>query len=556
MTTLVSRLRHSRSFRSSFRRSWQLLIRSWLESGTKSLLAITCAFSLLVPLQPCVAQGAVADARQLAKTLSAATVRIETPTDVCSGVIISSDGLILSVAHGLAATDRKVTVYLHDGRSCKATVQVRNADLDVAMLRMIDVSANRLPTPIPLHQDRSTPSDHHGKPIVFACGFPARETSGQSPVFRMGRIEAQDRNAIRTSCVLTAGDSGGPLVNVNGQLIGLHRRIGLGHKVNVHIPTRVIRAAVSEHGDVADLGGHGVPTVQFAPRPSDDVRGELQTRTVYFYSPTQDQPVVQGTLLTPSVVATKLSELPADKIALTCGRSRDTAHRFQRFAFDRALDVLLVKLHESSGVAVSLPVLPTGASNLFKGQLVFAGVNADAGVVARTNHRETAAAPRLGLDLLLRPAGLIVEQVVPLTAASDAELRPGDRLTKLADTDVRSLDDVGDVLSHFQPGDRIVFELQRNKAILHRSGQLTFPADSLLQRTNFLDGRAGQLSHRRTGFSGVLQHDVNLAPEQMGGPLVDGQGNCVGVNIARCGRESVLAVPIDRISPLLKSSTE
>jgi serine protease Do len=559
MTTPVSRLRHSRHCRSSFRRTSQPLIRCCVESAANSLLVITCVFSLLVRLQPCVSQDASADARQLAKMLSAATVRIETPTDVCSGVIVSSDGMILSVAHGLTATDRTVTVYLHDGRSCKATVQFRNADLDVAILRVVDVSGTHLPDPIQVQTDSSTPSDHHGKPIVFACGFPARETSGQSPVFRMGRIEAQDRNAIRTSCVLTAGDSGGPLVNVDGQLIGLHRRIGLGHKVNVHIPTRVIRAAVSEHVDLADLDDHALPTVHFAPQPSDRVQRELRARTVYFYSSTQDQPVQQGTLLAPSVVATKLSELPTDDIALTCGRSRETAVGFARVTFDRQLDVLLVRLNESSGIAVPPPIRPTGAAgsnHLFTGQVVYAGVNANIGVIARSNHRETAAAPRLGLDLLLRPAGLVVGQVLPLTAASDAELRPGDRLTKLADADVRTLDDVTDVLSQFQPGDRIVFELQRNETTLHCSGQLTFPADSLLQRTHFLDGRAGELSRRRTGFTGVIQHDAKLAPSQMGGPLVDSQGNCIGINIARCGRESVLAVPVERLSRLVESLTK
>ncbi len=558
MTTLASSLRHSRHCRSSFRRSSQPLITCCIEAFAKSWLALTCTFSFLVPLQPCISQDAATDARQLAKTLSAATVRIETPTDVSSGVIVSSNGLILSVAHGLTATDRTVTVHLHDGRSCKATVSFRDTDRDVAMLRVIDAAESHLPAPIPLQNDQSPTSDSDRKPFVFACGLPARETTGLSPVFRMGRIEAQDQNSIRTSCVLTAGDSGGPLVNVDGQLIALHRRIGLGRKVNMHVPTAVIRAAVSGHVDLADLDGHAVPAVLFAPHPSGRVRRELRARTVYFYSSTEDQPVVQGTLLTPSMVATKLSELPPDKVALTCGRSRKSAVGFARVAFDRQVDVLLVRLHETSGVAVSSPVLPTDVSkshNLATGQVVFAGVNADIGVVARSNHRETAISPRLGLDLRLRQESLIVERALPVTAASEAELVPGDRLTKLADTDVRSLDDVAGVLAQFQPGDRIAFEVQRNQTTLHRSGQLTFPAESLLQRINFLDGRAGELSHRRTGFTGVIQHDVDLAASQMGGPLVDSQGNCVGVNIARCGRESVLTVPIDRLSRLVESST-
>ncbi len=519
------------------------------------LLAVL-TLSFVVQFRQCVSQDTDSgvNTRHLAATLRAATVRIETPNDLCSGVLVSSNGLILSVAHGVTAADRTVSVFLHDGRSFKGRVRFRNADLDVAAIQITAGPDERLPQPIALQRDISGPSVREQRPIVFACGYPARESSGQSPVLRMGRIEVQDRNAIRSSCVLTAGDSGGPLVNPAGRLIGLHRRIGLRRQVNVHIPVSVVRAAASRHGELTELKGVASSTARFDPRPSDQVLRELRLRTAWFYTPGEADPFLAGTWLTSSLVTTKLSELPTEIEMLTCGRAGETAVRFTKVAVDRQLDLVFVKLHESAD-ATDVPTVPPigvpDSTDLSVGSIVFGGSEASPGVVARTAHREIAVVARLGVELLIQSGNIYVEKVNPLDAAGDAELLPGDRLVKLGDADLKDLDDVADVLSNYQPGDRVIFDVERNEQKLQRIGRLTFPADSMLQRENFLDGRAGELSRRRTGFRSVIQHDVNLSPLQMGGPLVDRRGRCVGVNIARRGRESVLAIPIDRFSGFL-----
>ena len=522
----------------------------------RSLAVLTLTF--VVQFRQCVSQDTDSDAytRQLAASLRAATVRIETPKDLCSGVLVSSNGLILSVAHGVTATDRTVTVFLHDGRSFKGRVRFRNAKLDVAAIQIIAGPDNTLPPPIVLQGDTSGASDPKQRSFVFACGYPARESSGQSPVLRMGRIEAQDRNAIRTSCVLTAGDSGGPLVNSAGRLIGLHRRIGLGRQVNVHIPISIVRAAASRYGGLAELKGMTSSFAPYRPGPSGQVLRELRLRTAYFYSSGEAEPFLTGTWLASSVVATKLSELPTEMETLTCGRTGETALGFSQVAVNRQLDLVFVKLQEPSDVSDVPPTPPISvpdSAGLSVGSIVYGGAAASIGIVARTEHHETDVSPRLGVDLLVQAGNIYVEKVNPLGAAGDAELLRGDHLVKLADVDLLGLDDVADVLSNYQPGDRVAFDVDRNGQKLRRVGRLTFSANSLLQRENFLDGRAGELSRRRTGFPRVIQHDVNLSASQMGGPLVDSQGRCVGVNIARRGRESVLAIPIDRFSGFLKS---
>jgi serine protease Do len=53
----------------------------------------------------------------------------------------------------------------------------------------------------------------------------------------------------------------------------------------------------------------------------------------------------------------------------------------------------------------------------------------------------------------------------------------------------------------------------------------------------------------------VLQHDTPLFPEQCGGPLLDLEGKVVGINIARQGRISSLAIPTSYLVELLPDLT-
>jgi S1-C subfamily serine protease len=52
-------------------------------------------------------------------------------------------------------------------------------------------------------------------------------------------------------------------------------------------------------------------------------------------------------------------------------------------------------------------------------------------------------------------------------------------------------------------------------------------------------------SRRLAGFSKVIQHDSPIYPEQCGGPLLNLNGEAIGVNIARFGRVESFAIPAD-----------
>jgi S1-C subfamily serine protease len=60
------------------------------------------------------------------------------------------------------------------------------------------------------------------------------------------------------------------------------------------------------------------------------------------------------------------------------------------------------------------------------------------------------------------------------------------------------------------------------------------------------------VSMRVTGFPAVLIHDAIVGRRQCGGPIVDVEGNVIGVNIARFHRCSTFAIPVQRIRQLVQ----
>ena len=64
-----------------------------------------------------------------------------------------------------------------------------------------------------------------------------------------------------------------------------------------------------------------------------------------------------------------------------------------------------------------------------------------------------------------------------------------------------------------------------------------------MARGNSQDNMGSTLSSRRRNFTLALQHDSKLNADQCGGPIVDISGRAIGINIARSGRVSSLALP-------------
>jgi len=151
----------------------------------------------------------------------------------------------------------------------------------------------------------------------------------------------------------------------------------------------------------------------------------------------------------------------------------------------------------------------------------------------------------LGIGFGNAEQGVQIGQVLAGSAAQRAGLQVGDMIASVDGRNADKADTVIEAISKHLPGETVKIEILRNeskKALeieLGRRPTLTSPRQARME----LSG--GALSDRRHDFEAVLQHDTALHPEQCGGPLVNLDGQIVGVNVARAGRVASYAIPAD-----------
>ena len=71
---------------------------------------------------------------------------------------------------------------------------------------------------------------------VLAIGHPGGLDEKRGLVLRVGRLLGKFPTVMRSDCVLVGGDSGGPLFDFNGNVVGIHSRIGNSLWENFHVP--------------------------------------------------------------------------------------------------------------------------------------------------------------------------------------------------------------------------------------------------------------------------------------------------------------------------------
>ncbi|MDZ4286686.1 MAG: PDZ domain-containing protein [Prosthecobacter sp.] len=135
--------------------------------------------------------------------------------------------------------------------------------------------------------------------------------------------------------------------------------------------------------------------------------------------------------------------------------------------------------------------------------------------------------------------------------AAMAGLQENDVLLALAGERIAKYQRVHEIMSNRQPGEEIEVSYRRD-------GKETKVNVRLASRTKVLanwegeDFANGGVSIRTDNFSQVLQHDLPLGPQDMGGPLLNLEGQVVGINIARVDRVTTFALPTEVFWPTVQ----
>lgn len=184
------------------------------------------------------------------------------PAGVGSGVIISSNGYILTNNHVVTGRDGEpadgIIVQLQDGRELSAEIVGRDPQTDVAVIK---VDTEDLPAITLADSENLRVGD-----IIFAIGNPLDVglTVSSGIVSALGRSDLQIlgrsgyENFIQVDAPINMGNSGGALVDAQGRLVGINTAIvsrtggsiGIGFAIPINIAHKVMTSLV-ETGEVA-----------------------------------------------------------------------------------------------------------------------------------------------------------------------------------------------------------------------------------------------------------------------------------------------------------------
>ena len=257
-----------------------------------------------------------------------------------SGVILSSDGLILTnnhVATG-AGANGKLTVSFADGTTADATLVGADAVSDIAVIK---AEGRTDLTPIELGSSSNLQVGQQVVAIGSPLGLAGTVTTGivsslNRPVSTSGEAGNQNSviDAIQTDAAINPGNSGGALVNTDGQLIGINTAIaslggsssgaqsgsiGLGFAIPVDQAKRIADELATTGQATQAMIGVQVPS-------RDDANGATVVE-VTAGGPAEAAGIPQGAVITKvddrviesgdALIAAVRSHVPGDSVTIT-----------------------------------------------------------------------------------------------------------------------------------------------------------------------------------------------------------------------------------------------
>lgn len=188
---------------------------------------------------------------EVARRCSPPVVAIVTDRGAGSGVVFSSDGLIVTNEHVISGR-RVIEVHFPSGAKYEARVLGRDVMSDIALLQ---VKASNL-TVMPIGDSDQVKVGQ----VVAALGNPFGLSRDGKPTMTVGIVSALHRivtpgngqrrygDAIQTDAAINPGNSGGALVDLDGKLIGINGAIssstgtsaGVGFAIPVNFVQRIL----------------------------------------------------------------------------------------------------------------------------------------------------------------------------------------------------------------------------------------------------------------------------------------------------------------------------
>ena len=374
-------------------------------------------------------------------------------TGAGSGFLIDADGLIVTNNHVVEGAE-KINVRLTDGTEMRAKIVGRDPATDVALIKLEGKGPFQF---LPLGDSDAVRVGEW----VMAVGNPLamEHTVTVGVVSAKGRRIgiSPDPNAssfedfIQTDAAINLGNSGGPLVNVRGEVVGMNTAINAGgQNLGFAIPVNTIKMVVpqlKEKGKVV-RGYIGVQITDVDQKAQESFK--LTSR--------------EGAL-----VQSVTSGGPADKAGLKAGDvivgvggtpvkdTRTLIYRVSAMPPGQKVELDVIREGKRLSQTVILGERPSGEGEQESSTTKDETPASKLGLEIEDLNQRT----RRQFEIPKEIDGVLVTDVTDLSPADDANLRAGDVVMRVNESEVTSTQEFRDALSGIRSGSMVRFYVYR-----------------------------------------------------------------------------------------------
>ena len=298
----------------------------------------------------------------------------------------------------------------------------------------------------------------------------------------------------------------------------------------------------------------------------DTLSQPLKNSSVYIVSGRRC--IAMGTVVAPGIVMSKLSDIAvaSKHVYPAVVDINGNVYRMNPLIKIDEHDLLIMEVPGLKSNPITIAGKPT---QLTEGDMIAAvlpdGKVSNFGIVsvAQRSLREEDS-PYLGLviDPEWTGNGVKIEAVEFGQGTYKAGLRKGDVITKLNNVELSGMFSLRTALNRVKPGDTVKVEYSRNnqqhKASIKTTARPNF-GKFPQQRLEVMNSMGNRMNIRRDDFPSVVQTDMTLKPEYAGSPVINLNGEVVGIALSRAGRTETYLLPawvwkdiIDTMLPRLK----
>lgn len=493
-----------------------------------------------------------------------------------SGVVITPDGLVVTCGHLAKESGKRIVALLPDGTELSGVSlgQSDHGTIDCGLVKL-DTEGRALAC-APLGRSSDVAPGDWVLTMGYTQGLPE---DPRPSLVRVGRVVRSSPGEMLLDAPIDAGDSGGPAFSLRGEVVAVNARCGRQPWQNAATPIDRLRERMPDFLDGRDEEEFRMPSAEDQDAdddvPTDFLRGGTAAGRLAVQRELPLGEVVRPALSSMLRVTeagrtrcvatavdadghlvTKRSELPAGwrdgmvELVDGDGQARSAAV----VGADTVLDLAVLRLD-----GAALPALRWARSRpVAPGQVLLTPRFDESGpalgfaaIARRESERDMASMPYLGVrteqvvvDEVVaggRSAGARVEEVVGGSAADAAGLRVGDVVLAVDGDAPEGRMGLRRLLADRAIGEQVAIDVLRQGRVERLTAELRRrPASEGGERTRGNTRTA--ISDVSSGFGHVLAHDGIVWPEQCGGPVVDLDGEAVGINIARYDRTATHAL--------------